>query len=177
MNKHNKVWLALGSNLGDSQRILQQAWHDLGEDDGITLVRLSLPYVTEPVGMESNNVFLNAVGILTTDHAPESLLALLQQVEKGFGRIKKTGKNGYQDRLLDLDILYYDDCVLSTDTLMLPHPHIAERLFVLTPLAAIDPQRRDPLTGKTAEAMYQELLQQMATGRKALQKIKPEFWV
>ena len=76
-----------------------------------------------------------------------------------------------------MDILYYDDCVLSTDTLMLPHPHIAERLFVLTPLAEIDPQRRDPLTGKTAEAMYQELLQQMATGRKALQKIKPEFWV
>ena len=177
MNKQKRVWLALGSNLGDSQRILQQAWYDLGEDEGINLVRLSFPYVTEPVGMESENLFLNAVGIFDTNHAPESLLALLQQVEKGFGRVSKTRKNGYQDRLLDLDILYYDDCVLDTDNLLLPHPHIAERLFVLAPLVEIDPQHCDPCTGQTAKTMHQDLLQQMAVGKKAFQEIKPETWV
>ncbi len=176
MNKQNRVWLALGSNLGDSQRILQQAWHDLGENESISLVSLSLPYVTEPVGMESENLFLNAVGILDTGHAPELLLALLQQVEKGFGRVSKTGQNGYQDRLLDLDILYYDNCVLNTDRLMLPHPHIAERLFVLAPLVEIDPQHCDPRTGQTAETMHQDLLQQMAAGKKAFQEIKPDTW-
>ena len=176
MKKQNRVWLALGSNLGDSQRILQRAWHDLGEDERINLVVLSLPYVTEPVGMESKNIFLNAVGIFETDHPPELLLTLLQKVEKGFGRESKTGHNGYQDRLLDLDILYYNNCVLSSDTLQLPHPYIAERLFVLAPLVEIDPQHCDPCTGQTAETMHHELLQQIAAGRKASQEIKPDTW-
>jgi 2-amino-4-hydroxy-6-hydroxymethyldihydropteridine diphosphokinase len=176
LNKQNRVWLALGSNLGDSQHILQQAWRDLGEEEGISLICLSRPYITEPVGMESDNLFLNAVGILETDLAPEHLLTLLQQVEIGFGRVCKTGQNGYQDRLLDLDILYYSDCVLSTDTLLLPHPHITERLFVLAPLSEVDPHHCDPITGATAEAMHQELLLQMAAGNKTLQKIKSETW-
>ena len=177
MNKQHRVWLGLGSNLGDSQSILQQAWHDLGKDERITLIVLSLPYVTEPVGMESDNLFLNAVGILETDHTPESFLALLQQVEKAFGRASKTGQNGYQDRLLDLDILYYDDCVINTETLLLPHPHIAKRLFVLAPLSEIDPMHLDPRTGKTAEAMHKELLHQMEAGKMVFQTIKPEAWV
>jgi 2-amino-4-hydroxy-6-hydroxymethyldihydropteridine diphosphokinase len=177
LNKQYRIWLGLGSNLGDRQSILQQAWHDLGKDERINLVVLSHPYVTEPVGMESNNLFLNAVGILETDHTPESFLALLQQVEKGFGRASKTGGNGYQDRLLDLDILYYDDCVINTDTLLLPHPHIAKRLFVLAPLSEIDPLHFDPRTGQSAEAMHQELLHQMKTGKIAFQTIKPESWV
>ena len=168
--------MALGSNLGDSHRILQQAWHDLGEDKEIKLIILSRPYVTEPVGMESENLFLNAVGILETDHPPEQLLALLQQVEKGFGRVRKTGQNGYCDRLLDLDILYYDDCVLSTEDLLLPHPHIAERLFVLAPLVEIDPLHCDPCSEQTAAAMHQKLLQQMKDGKKAFQEIKAETW-
>lgn len=177
MNKKHRVWLGLGSNLGDSQSILQQAWHDLGEDDGVNLVVLSLPYVTEPVGMESDNLFLNAVGILETEHTPELLLVLLQQTEKGFGRASKTGQDGYQDRLLDLDILYYNDCIINTDALLLPHPHIAKRLFVLEPLSEIDPLHLDPRTDQTAEAMQRELLQQMETGKIAFQTIKPETWV
>ncbi|MBN4068202.1 2-amino-4-hydroxy-6-hydroxymethyldihydropteridine diphosphokinase [Desulfotalea psychrophila] len=168
--------MALGSNLGDSHRILQQAWHDLGEDKEIKLIILSRPYVTEPVGMESENLFLNAVGILETNHTPEQLLALLQQVEKGFGRIRKTGQNGYRDRLLDLDILYYDDCVLTTEELLVPHPHRAERLFVLAPLVEIDPLHCDPCSGQTAVAMHQKLLQQMKDGKEAFQAIKAETW-
>jgi len=168
--------VALGSNLGDTHRILQQAWHDLGEDKEIKLIILSHPYVTEPVGMESENIFLNAVGILETDHTPEQLLALLQQVEKGFGRVRKKGQNGYCDRLLDLDILYYDDCVLTTEDLLVPHPHIAGRLFVLAPLVEIDPLHCDPCSGQTAAAMHQKLLQQMNDGKEAFQAIKAETW-
>jgi 2-amino-4-hydroxy-6-hydroxymethyldihydropteridine diphosphokinase len=176
LSSQKRVWVGLGSNLGDSHRILQQAWHDLGEDDEVNLIVLSNPYVTEPVGMESANLFLNAVGIMETDHTPEQLLTLLQQVEKGFGRVSKTGPNGYQDRLLDLDILYYDDCVLNTGNLLLPHPHIAERLFVLAPLVEIDPFHYDPRTGQTAEVMHQRLQQQMADGKVAYQEINPEIW-
>ncbi len=168
--------MALGSNLGDSRRILLQAWQQLGEKAGLATCTLSAPYASDPVGMESDNRFLNAVGILETDLDPEILLSLLQQVEKGFGRDKKTGKEGYQDRLLDLDILYYGDLVLTTGVLVLPHPHIAERLFVLVPLAEVDPQHCDPVTGQTVEAMHQELLRQMESGRMAPQQIQAGKW-
>lgn len=148
----------------------------LGEKESIRLVTLSRPYVSEPVGMESENLFVNGVGILETSHDPEALLTVLQQVEKSFGRTRKTGTGGYEDRLLDLDILYYDDCVLSTGKLLLPHPHLAQRLFVLAPLAEIDPLHCDPCTGKSAEEMYQELLQQMDMGKEVLQEIRAACW-
>lgn len=176
MSNKNRVWVALGSNLGDSHRILQQAWQELGREGAVDLVSLSHPYVTEPVGMESEHLFLNAVGILETDLDPDPLLAMLQGVERGFGRDKKTGPDGYQDRLLDLDILYFDDCVLTASNLVLPHPHIGGRLFVLAPLAEIDPDHCDPVNGLTAEGMRQDLLQQMAVGRVAFQEIKRDTW-
>lgn len=176
MSSAARVWVALGSNLGDSQRILQQAWQQLGRDEGIRTITLSHPYLTAPVGMVSEHDFLNAVGVLETELAPEALLEVLQQLEKGFGRLPKTGGQGYQDRLLDLDILYYDDLVITTADLHLPHPHIGERLFVLAPLAEIDPQHRDPLTGRTVEAMHQALLQQMMHGETASQQIQRVEW-
>ena len=137
MSTKTRVWLGLGSNLGDSRRILQQAWQQLGAEAGISTLTLSAPYASDPVGMESENRFLNAVGILETDLDPDALLSLLQHVEKGFGRDQKTGGDGYQDRLLDLDILYFGDHVLNSGKLLVPHPHIAGRLFVLAPLVEI----------------------------------------
>ncbi len=177
MNKKTRVWIGLGSNLGDSRTILQQAWQGLGQEETITLTILSHPYVTEPVGMESEHLFLNAVGILETSLAPESLLTLLQRVELGFGRNKKTGMDGYQDRLLDLDILYYGDQKRSVRDLILPHPHIADRLFVLAPLTEIDPEHCDPLTGKSAQSMQHALLQRMKSGKTASQEITRDTWV
>lgn len=173
----NKVWLALGSNLGDSHQILQQAWQELGEQDGICLSKLSHPYNTAPVGMESDNQFVNAVGILETDFPPGYLLQILQELETGFGRNSKSGELGYQDRLLDLDILYYGDQILSTTQLLVPHPHIAERLFVLAPLAEIDPEHLDPLTHLTAESMYHELLQKMNSRKEHFQVIEQSEWM
>lgn len=126
--------------------------------------------------MESDYLFLNAVGILETDLDSESLLALLQQVELRFGRNKKSGSDGYQDRLLDLDILYYDDQVVSLHNLVLPHPHMAARLFVLAPLAEIDPGRCDPVTGKTAQKMKEDLLQRMSSGQETFQEILRDSW-
>ncbi len=177
MLKTNRVWIALGSNLGDSKSILQQAWKDLGTEAQIELVTLSRPYVTEPVGMKSEHLFLNAVGILETNHVPEQLLVLLQKVEQNFGRMHKTGTGGYQDRLLDLDILYFGERVLKTRQLQIPHPHITERLFVLAPLVEIDPLHRDLHSGKTAETMEEELQQRMKDGKLALQEIKSESWL
>jgi len=176
LNKTTKVWVGLGSNLGDSRVILQQAWQALGQDESINLIALSHPYLTSPVGMVSEHFFLNAVGILDTFLDPEELLVLLKHVERGFGRNKKSGADGYQDRLLDLDILYYGVQVLACRNLVVPHPHIADRLFVLAPLTEIDPDHYDPLTGKSAKNMRNELLQQMNSGSETLQEINRDTW-
>lgn len=171
-----KVWLGLGSNLGDSHHILQRAWEELGEESSITLLSFSSPYASAPVGMESENRFLNAVGILETTLDPYSLLLLLQKTEKGFGRYKKTGVDGYQDRLLDLDILYFGERVSAAADLQLPHPHIANRLFVLAPLAEIDPDHCDPCSGKKVKNMYSDLTRKIANGIMASQDIVREKW-
>ncbi len=178
MGKKNRVWLALGSNLGDSRTLLHQAWFELGTRKDVTLICLSRPYITEPVGMDSENQFVNAVGILETEHTPQSFLSLLQQVEKTFGRTVKTGQSGseYQDRLLDLDMLYYNDLILTTDTLLLPHPHIAERLFVLAPLVEIDPRHIDPGTGMSVKTMHEKLLRLISAGEMESQGIRSVTW-
>ncbi|MBU1140031.1 MAG: 2-amino-4-hydroxy-6-hydroxymethyldihydropteridine diphosphokinase [Proteobacteria bacterium] len=176
MSARTRAWIALGSNLGDSHRILQQAWLRLGQETPISVLKLSHPYVTAPVGMESDHLFLNAVGILETDLEPEALLVQLQQVEHYFGRAQKTGADGYKDRLLDLDLLYYGDTVLASGDLILPHPHLASRLFVLAPLVEIDPEHLDPLTGMTAEAMYHQLQQRIERGKEDSQQIERNEW-
>lgn len=172
-----KVWLGLGSNLGESQQILQRAWRRLGEEPAIRTLSLSAPYASDPVGMESENRFLNAVGILETDLDPDSFLILLQEMEKDFGRHEKTGGKGYQDRLLDLDVLYFGERVIAAEQLQLPHPHISGRLFVLAPLAELDPEHKDPCSGKRVEQMYSELLKDIASGVVAPQELQRETWV
>jgi 2-amino-4-hydroxy-6-hydroxymethyldihydropteridine diphosphokinase len=171
-----KVWLGLGSNLGNSQQILQEAWKTLGNDPNVFLIVLSSPYISDPVGMESDNRFVNAVGIFETRLDPLSLLDLLQLVEKGFGRKTKTDSAGYQDRLLDLDVLYFGNTQSSARLLQLPHPQIANRLFVLTPLAEIDPLHTDPCTQKTATEMHSELMLKNENGETVLQEIKRSSW-
>jgi len=172
-----RVWLGFGSNLGDSRKILQQAWQKLGQEETIRLITFSAPYASEPVGMESDNRFLNAVGILETNLSPHDLLGLLQKVEKGFGRKVKTGMDEYQDRLLDLDILFFSDIKSTESNLLLPHPHIADRLFVLAPLAEIDPEHRHPRTGKRVQQMYDALVQKMKDGITVLQEVQQETWM
>jgi 2-amino-4-hydroxy-6-hydroxymethyldihydropteridine diphosphokinase len=172
----DRIWLGLGSNLGNSQQILQEAWETLGNDPDVSLIILSSPYGSDPVGMESDNRFLNAVGIIETDLEPFVLLQLLQKIEKGFGRNKKTGNAGYQDRLLDLDILYFGDVFSSAEELQIPHPQIANRLFVLAPLVEIDPLKMDPSTQKTVTNMHRDLLSNIENGELATQKIERESW-
>jgi 2-amino-4-hydroxy-6-hydroxymethyldihydropteridine diphosphokinase len=177
VNAKTRAWIALGSNLGESHRILQQAWLLLGQEETLSLLSLSRPYVTAPVGMESDHLFLNAVGILETVLDPEALLMHMQQVEHHFGRpVKTRGEEGYKDRLLDLDLLYYGDRVLASGDLVLPHPRIASRLFVLAPLVEIDPGHPDPLTGLTAEVMYHQLQQRIKCGKEDYQQIERKEW-
>ncbi len=140
-----KVCIGFGSNLGDSLSILQSAWNLLGENQEIWQVIFSSPYRTEPVGMNSDNWFVNAAGIFETSLQPHDLLTVLLEIEAHFGRVRREDVSGYQDRVLDLDLLMFEDLICDTSDLTIPHPHLHKRLFVLAPLAEIAPQYSHPV--------------------------------
>ena len=131
------VYLNLGTNIGNKRRNMITAAALLAERVGDVLA-LSGFYETEPWGFESENFFLNAAVKLKTSFSPLELLQITQQIEKELGRAEKS--NGvYHDRIIDIDILLYDDEVLQTPELTLPHPLMLERKFVMDPLAEIAP--------------------------------------
>lgn len=148
------VYIGLGSNEGDSCRNLQNAWKKLAEAGCGVLLSLSAPYKSEPVGVDTENWFVNAVGVIETKLAPEVLLGKMLAIEKELGRDRSKGI----DRSIDLDLLYYDDLVLMTPQLVLPHPEIQDRLFVLLPLAELAPDHIHPVLGKSTTMMRKDLV-------------------
>jgi 2-amino-4-hydroxy-6-hydroxymethyldihydropteridine diphosphokinase len=151
------AYIGLGSNLGKRRANLLRAWAGLGEIRGIKLMVLSSPYSSEPVGMESTNWFINAVGSLQTSLQPEELLTTMLAVEASLGR-QRNMQGTPEDRSVDLDLLYWGDRVCHDPRLILPHPEIANRLFVLLPLMEIAPQKLHPVLQKTTTEMLQECL-------------------
>ena len=139
------VYIGLGSNLGDGRANLLAAWRLLGEEEGISLLALSSPYTSAPVGMASAQWFTNAVGCLETSLSGHELLAILLAVEQRLGRDRQQGP----DRTVDLDLLYFGKAVIDDTRLTVPHPEIANRLFVLAPLAEVAPDFKHPVLGLT----------------------------
>ncbi len=151
----HQAYIGLGSNLGDSRDVLQTAWTRLAGAPDISCLALSAPYRTEPVDMETTHWFVNAVGFLETNLSPNELLDQLHLLEHKAGRQRLGGVSGYQDRILDLDLLLYDDFVIKTSVLSLPHPQMTRRVFVLKPLAEICPP--DLLHPETGLSMHHYL--------------------
>lgn len=143
------VYLGLGSNIGDREAMIEAALQELDQGE-LGLNRRSGFYETEPMGMPDQRWFLNMVAEFQTELFPVQLLHRLQRVEAQFGRLR-TLPNG--PRTLDIDILLYSNVVLKTSQLEVPHPRFRERRFVLAPLAELNPELRDPVTGKTVGAL------------------------
>ena len=160
LNKRNlsTAWIGLGSNLGDSLHILHQAWQRLGRDSAVRLQRLSTCYRSRPVDMESKNWFINSVGELQTSLSPMELLTLLLRIEREFGRRRDPDATSHQDRSLDLDLLLYDDLIIDDPLLVVPHPRMHSRMFVLTPLAGLAPKLEHPTLHLTMTALKRHLL-------------------
>ncbi len=129
------VYLALGSNLGDRLQYIQKAIAELKECD-LKVLKLSDIIETDPLEAPPQGRFLNAVLKAQTHHSPEELILITQGIERRLGRVKKIFRG---PRVIDIDILLYDDIKLTTPQLLLPHPRMLERPFVMKPLEEIDP--------------------------------------
>ena len=134
--KTHMVYLGLGTNLGDKQKNLNDAIRMLENQVG-EVEKVSSVIETEPEGFRSDNMFLNAVVKVRTALSPFELLDITQDVEKSLGRKEKSSNGIYHDRVIDIDILLYDDINISTPRLVIPHPRMTQREFVMTPLAEI----------------------------------------
>ena len=130
------VYLGLGTNLGDKQKNLNDAIRMLGNQVG-EVEKVSSVIETEPEGFKSDNMFLNAVVKVRTALSPFEILDITQDVEKSLGRKEKSSNGIYHDRVIDIDILLYHDINISTPRLVIQHPRLTQREFVMTPLAEI----------------------------------------
>jgi len=149
------VYLGLGSNLGDRQGHLGRALAALVAAPAIRVIVVSRFIETEPVGgPPGQGMFLNGAARIETDLAPAPLLAELKKIEHRLGR--REGPR-WGERPIDLDILLYDDLVLETPDLVIPHPRLSERRFVLEPLSEIAPTVSDPRSGFSVRALLARL--------------------
>lgn len=151
-----EVYVSLGTNLGDKDNNLRTAVRLMQERIG-KVISLSSFYETAPWGFQSEHSFLNAAACIETRLSPEQLLLVTQQIERELGRTQKSSGNVYKDRLIDIDLLMYDNLQIHSDQLVLPHPLMTGRRFVLEPLAEIAPETIHPVTGKTIRELLELL--------------------
>lgn len=151
-----KVYLGLGTNLGNKEANLQTAIAEINKRVG-EVASLSAFHVTAPWGFESAHTFLNAVCLVHTEFSPLEVLRITQAIEKDLGRLKKSANGHYSDRLMDVDVLLYDDLVIHTPELVIPHPLMHERKFVMEPLAEIAPDLVHPVLQKSMQELLAEI--------------------
>ena len=150
--------IGLGSNLGDRRATLLRAIDELNGSPGVSVVNVSSFHATEPVGgPQGQGPYLNAAACIETTLEPPALLRLLQEIEARNGRVRRVR---WGERTLDLDLLLFDDRIVETPELNIPHPRMALRRFVLEPLLEIAPGAVDPVTGRSVA----ELLEDLNTG-------------
>jgi len=145
-------FIGVGSNQKDPATQVCEALARIGKLDGVRIMEVSPFYRSEPVGFVSTEWFINCVLRVSTSLAPARLLGRLQNIENAMGRREKRrgrGEHNYRARLIDLDILLYNMLITDEDYLLLPHPHLHERRFVLEPFCDIAPEIEHPLLGKT----------------------------
>ncbi len=151
------AYLSLGSNKGDRIGFVQQATSLLNATDGISLIRTSAFYESEPWGMESETWFVNAVVEVKTSLSPQSLLAECQRIEIQLGRKRTEGEKDYKDRTIDIDILFYNKEIINDENLVIPHKFLHLRAFTLVPLLELIPNFEHPILHKTITQLHDDL--------------------
>lgn len=155
------IYLSLGSNLGDRLDFLQRGLESVSQKIG-TIERCSAVYQTDPWGFVDSNPFLNRVAGVRTLLEPGQVLDLILEIEQSMGRdrgdavIQGAGRRQFRSRTIDIDILFFDDVVIDSPGLVIPHPLIPVRRFVLVPMEAISPGLVHPVLHKTIRQLLDE---------------------
>ena len=150
------VYLSLGSNKGDRIGYVQQAASLLGADEKITIVRTSAFYESEPWNMNTQTWFVNAVVEAKTNYSPKELLEVCQRIEKQLGREKKNTPD-YEDRTIDIDILFYNKDIIQEDDLIIPHKYMHLRAFTLVPMMELNADFIHPVLHNSIAEMHNDL--------------------
>lgn len=140
------VYLSLGTNIGNKEKQMNEAIERIETQIGDVASRSTF-YVTEPWGFESENSFLNAAVKIETELSADEVLKETQNIEREMGRMEKSEKGKYKDRIIDIDILMYGTSIIDSPNLTIPHKFMKERRFVLEPLAEIASEVVIPGTG------------------------------
>ena len=148
------AYIGFGSNIDDRLNYITQALRLLLEPDSVSLIQISSLYETEPVGYEEQDWFLNGVIAVETDLPIHQLLALLKEIEGVVGRQHRAR---WRPREVDLDLLIYDQCCINTPDLIVPHPEMHQRSFVLIPFAEIAPDVLHPILGQNIRTLLTNL--------------------
>ncbi|OQX63742.1 MAG: 2-amino-4-hydroxy-6-hydroxymethyldihydropteridine diphosphokinase [Desulfococcus sp. 4484_241] len=151
----HRAYISIGSNIGDRAANCERAILALDSASGVRVAARSRLFLSEPVGYADQRWFVNAVVKVETTFSPFALLGVLQGLERDAGR-KRSGIR-FGPRTLDLDIVIFDDMIIDSDGLEIPHPRMHERRFVLGPLCDIDPRVVHPVLKKTARQLYDAL--------------------
>jgi len=143
--------LLLGCNLGDRKIILESVKEEISKNVG-SIIKESSIYETEPWGFEAEESFLNQAIMVETSMDPRQLLATILKIESEFGRKRSAGH--YESRTIDIDILFYEDRIINEKDLVVPHPRIQERMFVLKPLLEVSEDLIHPVLDKSVKCLF-----------------------
>ena len=152
--KWHTAVISVGSNMGDSKMYIESAVETLEKSNYIKNIKQSDLIVTKPYGYTNQDDFLNGIIVCETLYSPHGLLEFLHSIENGAGRRRKIH---WGPRTLDLDIIFYDDCILSDEDLIIPHPDMQNRLFVLEPAVQVAPYYRHPVFNLTVKQLLEKI--------------------
>ena len=172
MGVYKTAYLSIGSNLGEREILLQKAIFEIGNVAG-DVRQVSGIYETPSWGFKGED-FLNACLEIQTLLSPEDLLSKLLSIEKRFGRERNESGN-YQSRTLDIDIIYYENDIIKTESLTIPHPKLQDRKFILKPLADISPQYYHPILNKDTRNLLQECKDKSAITKQVKKLYKSRY--